>query len=456
MDASDLDRRTRTLSGCIPPHLVSRLLDLGHEEEVARQAGRAEWFCALEWARLLGARGRHEEALEVLDPYVATGWWTAVRARVELLEDWGRVEEAIALARPPARGGGFKLELLARLLARHGHRDEAVTLLSAGIEDPGLASALVELSDGAGRDEEIALLLAARIPVGHRCEDPWCCRGLDPDTAIGLLSTIRERQGRVDEAIALLRTRQITSVNGRDRLADLLAEQARTEELRAYSASEPHGYAVRRLAELLEERGDVDGALAVYGQSDDTSMDAADLLARHGRGDEAIELMRSLAKSDGSGHDAYDDDRVVDALCTLYADQGQALDGLAYLDTLTGHHADGGEGRLRLGPRLRLMAACGLLDEAIELVRPHLEGDTPEAASLVADLLAEAGRTEEAVAILAPHAADHPTPLAGHLIELGRVEEALALLQHRVREPFVPVWSGTFTHADPVVNAPGC
>ncbi|MPY39005.1 hypothetical protein FNH04_03370 [Streptomyces phyllanthi] len=34
MDAADLDYRARTQSGCIPPHLVSGLLELGHAEVV--------------------------------------------------------------------------------------------------------------------------------------------------------------------------------------------------------------------------------------------------------------------------------------------------------------------------------------------------------------------------------------------------------------------------------------
>jgi hypothetical protein len=50
VDAADLDLRARTLTGCIPPHLVSRLVELGHCEEVEFQAGRGEWFCAREWA----------------------------------------------------------------------------------------------------------------------------------------------------------------------------------------------------------------------------------------------------------------------------------------------------------------------------------------------------------------------------------------------------------------------
>jgi hypothetical protein len=35
-------------------------------------------------------------------------------------------------------------------------------------------------------------------------------RNTEPSNAIDLLATVRERQGRVDEAIVLLRTREIT------------------------------------------------------------------------------------------------------------------------------------------------------------------------------------------------------------------------------------------------------
>ncbi|MFJ1601883.1 hypothetical protein ACIOHS_00665 [Streptomyces sp. NPDC088253] len=68
MDAADLGYRVRTQSGCIPPHLVSRILELGHAEAVGYWAGHGEWFCAREWARLLGEQELRAEALEILAP----------------------------------------------------------------------------------------------------------------------------------------------------------------------------------------------------------------------------------------------------------------------------------------------------------------------------------------------------------------------------------------------------
>jgi len=440
VDATDLDYRARTLSGCIPPPSVAQLLELGHSEEVGLQASRREWFCAREWARLLGDQGQQAQALEVLAPYVATGWWQAARTQAELLEGWGRAKEAIELSRPYAQTGGFPLEFFARLLARHGHSGEAFARLSAGIDDQTLATALVDVAEAAGRDEDAAMLLTARIPADHRCDSPWCCRGLDPDTAISRLAAIRERQGHIDEAIALLHTRNITSLNSRDQLADVLARHDRIEELRAYAAVEYHGHAARRLAEVLEERGDVEGAIAVYRAPGDSparrchgAVHLAQLLSRHGRIDEAIEVMRALTGSPGGAQDW-----IVDMLCTLYADQGRARDGLAYLDALKTDH--GGEEDwdfFRL--RLRLMTECGLLDEAIEQARAHPEGDTTYAAWTVSDLLAAGGRTEEAVAVLQPHASANSGPLAGHLIDLGRVKDAVALLRQGRPEPVVPV-----------------
>ncbi|MFI9383091.1 tetratricopeptide repeat protein [Kutzneria sp. NPDC052558] len=336
------------------------------------------------------------------------------------------------MVRPYTQGERLPTRFFGRLLARHGHQDEAFALLSAGIDDWLLANALVEISKEMGRDDDIAVLLVARIPAEHRCDGPPGFHGLDEDTAISLLATIRERQGRVDEAIALLHTRRhIKSVNNHDQLADLLARHDRIEELREYAVSECHGHAAQRLAEVLEERGDVDGAIAVYrtlggstARQVHGSVQLAQLLARHGRVDEAIEVMRMLADSSGG------EDWIVDMLCTLCADNVRARDGLAYLDVLKTRR-DGKEEWEYFRIRLRLMADGGLLDDAIEQTRAHPEGGAWYAAGAIAELLAATGRTEEAVAVLEAHAPIDSSVLAWHLIDLGRIEEAVAVLQQR-------------------------
>ncbi|MFP3989497.1 hypothetical protein U9R90_18845 [Streptomyces sp. E11-3] len=446
MDSADLDYRARTQSGCIPPELVSRLLHRGHAAVVEEWAGRGEWFCALVWARLLGERGRQADALEVLGPYAATGWWTAVAATAELLEGWGRIEEAIETVRARmAVGHPMALEAYTRLLARHGRPAEAFTMLLPHADDWALATALVDVAAVAGRDEEAAALLAARIRADHRCDGPWCCRGLDNDTAIGLLATIRERQGHIAEAVALLRHRQTTSINSRDQLADLLARHGRTEELRAYAATDGHEEAVHRLAELLEECGDVEGAIAAYGRTDgpsawnpNSAYELAQLLARHGRGDEAIAVMRAQADA------RHGDDWILHTLSELCLDHGRPSDGLAHLDALAAQC--GGEVEWELfWMRLPLIAACSGVDEAVERARAHPEGTTWYAAEHIARLLADAGRTEEAIAILQQHDHRNSHDMASYLIDLGRIGEALAVLQQpRPQAPAIPTthpWS---------------
>ncbi|TXS47747.1 tetratricopeptide repeat protein [Streptomyces sp. t39] len=437
MDATDLERRARTRSGCIPPELVTRLLDRGRADVVAQHAGRGEWFCAQAWARSLGERGRQEEASEVLAPYLATGWWTAVEAAAELLEDWGRAEEAIEITRVRMTAGHpMALESYARLLARHGRAGEAFTLLLPHVRERALAVALVDVAGAARRDEEAAALLTARTE--HRCSDfPWCCRGLDRDTAVGLLATIRERQGRTDEAIALLSPGGPTLGN-REQLAALLARHGRLDELRAMAAADDTRCAVRQLARYLEEQGDVEGAIAAHRRAGgpvprdpDAAFELARLLARHGRGNEAIDVMGVQADS------RKEDDWILHVLSQLYLAEGRPADGLAHLDALAAARRGEEEWELyRI--RLPLIAARDGVDEAIARARSHPGGGTSSAAPHIADLLAGAGRTEEAVAVLAEHASANSHDLAGYLIDLGRVEEALAVLRSRSPRPSGP------------------
>ncbi len=415
---------------------------------VELQAGRGEWFCALAWARLLGEQGRQSEALEVLAPYLAPGWWTAVVAAAELLEGWGRVDEAIETTRIRMEAGHpMALESYTRLLARHGRAEEAFILLRPHIGEPSLAVALVDVAAAAGRDEEAAALLAARTE--HRCSDfPWCCRGLDRDTAIGLLATIRERQGRIDEAITLLRPDGATLLN-REQLAGLLARHGRLDELRAAAAADGSGNFVRRLARLLEERGDVEGAIAAYRQTDrsgahdpNQAFELAQLLARHCRGNEAIDVMRLQADARNG------DDWILHVLSGLYLDQGRPEDGLAHLDALAATR--GGEEDWDLyWMRLPLTAARDGVDKTIAQARSHPKGMTPYAAPHIAELLAGAGRTEEAVAVLRPHALANRHDLAGYLIDLGRIEEAVAVLHQDKPRPPQPSTTAAWSEEPP-------
>ncbi|MFG2991418.1 hypothetical protein ACGFZK_19380 [Streptomyces sp. NPDC048257] len=446
MDAAVLHRRTTMHDECVPPDLVDRLLALGHAEVVRGQAVAedGDWFCARAWARLLAGRGELDDALEVLAPYVATCWWTAAAEAARLLDAGSRGEEAIALLRPFADGELFALRDLALLLARHGQGEEAYELLLPHVTDWLLAEALVEVGVGLGRGDEVAELLEARMaldaPCAH-CESPECGRPYrEPFNAVNLLASVREKQGRTDEAIAVLRSYDPVVVNNRDALAELLVRHDRIDELRAYVAGTGTQEALRQLAELLEERGDVAGAVDAYREHAEedrlnTAVLLAELLARHGRGAEAIEAVRAPDSAE---------DWVLDLLCKLFAAEGRAEEGLAHLDALRARRGREEWELFRLrGP---LMAACGRLEEAVAEARAHPEGDSPYAMESLACLLIDAGRPEEAVTLLDTDRLDHRWPLGPLLVELGRVEEAVTLLRTprpRTPRPRPTVYSDT-------------
>ncbi|MEU8935296.1 hypothetical protein AB0D30_36095 [Streptomyces sp. NPDC048409] len=223
-------------------------------------------------------------------------------------------------------------------------------------------------------------------------------------------------------------------------MADLLARHHRAEELRAYAAAEGLGPARWRLVEVLEQCGDIEGAIAACRQADRpmapdprSAVQLAQLLARHGRGNEAIDVMCALADTRNG------DDWTLHTLFDLHLNDGRPGDGLAHLDTLAAIR--GGEEDWDLyWIRLPLIAALDGVDAAIAQARSHPEGTIWYASSHIADLLARAGRIEEAVMVLEEHT-QNSHDLAGYLIDLGRVQETLALLQRRrLRTP--SLWNG--------------
>lgn len=433
MDAAALDRRTRTHTECIPPDLVERLLALGHADVVRAQAlaEDGDWFCARAWARRLAGQGDTPGALAVLAPYVGTGWYTAAEETARLLEAAGRTEEAVELLRRFAQDGeGPALRALARLLTALGEGEEAYAMLLPHIDEWYLAEPLVDVALAVGRGEEVAALLTERIAPGRpcpRCGGPDCPGSPEPFNAVTLLASIRERQGHPDEALGVLYSYGSTPVNDVDPLAELLVRQGRIDELRAYAADGDHPAAARRLAELLEERGDVAGAAEVYRPHLEHGLGhprflLAQLLARHGRGGEAIGVLRARDTSE---------DWTLDQLCGLFAAEGRAEEGLAHLDALKARRGKEEWELFRLrGP---LLAACGRLDEAAEQARAHPEGGSKYAVEELACLLAGHGRPEEAVSLLETDRMAHRRTLAPLLVELGRIDEAVTLL--RLPEP---------------------
>lgn len=439
VDAAELNRQIGTRSRCIPPSLVSLLLERGHRDEVADQASRGEWFCAQAQARLLTVDGRHDEAASLLDAYIATGSRPVAQFAAALLEKAGRIDEALGLVHSHARvRGQDALALYAQILARHGRAEEAFDLLAPHVRDRVLAEAMVEVAGIAGRDAHAARLLEAEIAADARGEtrrpiDAWLPHS---PHAQGLLATVRERQGRIQDAIALLRTREPAPVNGRDPLAELLARHGRIEELRAYARCGSHGHATQRLAEILEERGEIEQAIAVYREPDASpvwqvhaAVFLAQLLARHGRGAEAIAGLSAFTRSHFPAPRGGGDEWVVIVLSDLYIQQNRAAEGLANLDAVAARYDL--QDWDHLGLQVEMMAAAGQREEAIAKARAHPDAAAGHVAACIARLLADAGRIEEAVGVLEQSATADRGLRARYLIELGQVKQAIAVLQHR-------------------------
>lgn len=86
--------------------MVADLVKCGQVElliEAARERG--DWFCADAAVRELLAAGEADRALAVMEPFAATGWHRALDRVAEIMILQGRVEEALALVRPPGRTG---------------------------------------------------------------------------------------------------------------------------------------------------------------------------------------------------------------------------------------------------------------------------------------------------------------------------------------------------------------
>lgn len=431
---AELNRCGRPDDGWLAPHHVDVLIEHGHVREVERLAEEGDFYCARAIAARHAEQGRHEDALALLTPFADTGFWHAVESVAGLLASCGRADEAIDLAIEHAEAGERSaVNYAAALLSRDGRVDEAFAMLRPRVADSFHARALVDISDGLGRDEEVIDALgeyaAAAVPL-----ERW--------QAVGLQAKVLERTGRVDDAVATLqrhvRVQSMTCVNTVEHLADLLARHDREEELRALMDGHGGDQAAFRLARHLEHAGDVDGAIAVLAPLAATgrpypAIVLADLLVRTGQADEAL---RILSEGPGGG----EQDWLRYTWAELMAASGRADEALAVLE-------DPRDGPLGMSwelfeRRLGLLAASGRIEQAVDELRAHPRAGEWYAAWSLAALLEADGRQEEALEAL-ESSPDHSLSADLHarlLIRQGRVEEAVAMMR-RPRSALADPWA---------------
>ncbi|MYV97568.1 hypothetical protein [Streptomyces sp. SID3343] len=421
--------------GGVPPQTVDLLLAGGHLGVVVQAAGeRGDWFCARAAARELCEVGDFEQAWGVMKPFADSGWLPAVSAGADILLRWGRVEEASALALPAGATGetgetGEACRVYAEVLVRAGRVDEAIAVLEPHLRERQLLSALVEMTEGKGRDERVLDLL---VPIAeevrrHQAEGRshllW--------KALDLQAAVLERSGRVDEAIRILgadvATRRYGPENTVESYAELLARHGRIEELRQAVTGGHERTALRPLVKALEDAGRAREAETMLREFDDTSNHPRfrrsclmELLARQQRFDEAVEAVRSTFEEREEG--------LLYSAVLMLAENGLHERALQLLE---GCSAEFVEENLHWVPSNRwwLMGETGRCREAIAEVEAVPEQPFVDPATTMAWLLEQDGCEDEAIDLLRSCAGRNAaTALAGLLIKQGRPAEALAAI----------------------------
>ncbi|MGY1578471.1 tetratricopeptide repeat protein [Streptomyces sp. MN13] len=431
MKLDDLEWQFSNYGG-LPPRTVGLLLEGGHLDlviEAARERG--EWFCAEAAVRELCGAGEFERAWAVLEPFVAVGWREAVWLRAEILLQWGRVDEALELVRPDEEGrrSGRVCRDFAELLVRAGRVDEAIDVLAPHVEESWLLSSLVEMTEGQGRDERILELIAPlaervrRARAEGRCHDPaW--------EAQALQARVLERAGRADEAIRILgedvAARRYLVQNTVTAYAELLARQGRIGELRALGTGEHATTVLGHYAKALEDLGRVDEAEAVLREFIDATDHPGhrgvlvDLLSRQGRIDDAVEVGRPT-------FEYFDCGNHLEWIVDLLIEDGRPERALELLDGLGEKYVEEHSWWVR-PTRLRLLGEAGRLREALAEAAALPADEYAGQATVVAWLLEQDGRVEEAADLLRTAESGSPWQLAELLIGQGRPAEAIAAM----------------------------
>ncbi|MEU6749197.1 tetratricopeptide repeat protein [Spirillospora sp. NPDC046719] len=431
MNVDDLEWQARMYGG-IPPRMVDLLLGLGQLDLVVQVAAeRGEWFCALAAVRELCAAGDYERAWSVIEPFAATGWKPAVTEAADVRFQMGRVEEALAMVRPDEPvTEGREWRDYALMLAKAGRADDAIEVLAPHLEDWWLQSTLVEMTQGQDQDERVLELIAPLAEGARRAKAEGKQRH-PGEQALDLQAQVLERAGRADEAISNLgadvAARRYFVQNTVEFYAALLARHGRIEQLRELGTGEHAPAALKHYTNALENLGREQEAEIVLREIIDTTDHPnhrsvlVDLLARQGRIDEAVEVGRPT-------FEYYDCGNHLDWSVHLLVEDGRPEHALRLLDELSAEyvkeHADSVQCM-----RLSLLAKAGRHDEAIAEAVALPAEEYCGRDTTIAGLLEEAGRVDEAIALLRSSAESQaPRELADLLIRQGRPVEAVASL----------------------------
>ncbi|GAA1530212.1 hypothetical protein GCM10009827_054580 [Dactylosporangium maewongense] len=429
----------------LPQSVVRLLAEHGHLDLLRREADDGDYECAEMLARLLRARGEPPAAaLTLLRPFVGTDWAArVVDDYAGYLAESGDVDAAMVMLRPYAdEGHPEAVERLGTLLIQRGRADDVLALLRQGLDDYMYPIDVpVELTRGLGRDDEVIELLRSRIDAGRL--------GLE-----SLLASVLERGGRLEEAIAALsdglRREGPYNIADAEHLADLLArhDPAALAQFAAGDGRSGRRYGAHRLARWYEEQGRIDNAVAVLApraarvrrtheqhglphyaaaaelgrvvRQDEPCL-LADLLARHGRVDEAVTVLRTAAVAKPA---------VLRPLCVLLIEHDRLDEARAAVAEVVAEVWPDPV-RLRL-EWIEALVECGRYEQAIAELRADPEAGSGYARERLAALLTDHGPPDEAIAMLSPATERWSRMLlAKALIRAGRAEEAIAATRAR-------------------------
>ncbi|MFC8464548.1 hypothetical protein [Streptomyces sp. NPDC057250] len=361
---------------------------------------RGEWFCAERAAQELCRSGQFGRALEVMEPFAATGWQAALWAKAEILVRAGRADEAWDLVCPDEEGRAspYVCRNAAELLAKAGRVDEAIDLLVPHTGEGWIRTVLVEITEGRGGDERVLELIAPHAEAARRSRDEGR-RDYSRGDAQELQAQVLERAGRADEAIRLLGEdiagRRFLSQNTLTAYAELLARHGRLDELSELATGQ-----------------DAHSVLDTY----------AGALRDHGRAREAETVMRAaIAADDWVGYRAWlssfllRNDRLDDAIAVAepgfsWYDCSNLLTPLVYPllerpaellyllehPLTVPHH---GHEEFQHWWRAFALAGLGRVEEALAVVEAHPDPWT-DSRIVRAGLLSAAGLLAEAAAEL--------------------------------------------------------